>query len=145
MRILVDADACPVKDAIITLATKNNLEVHFFADINHELSQYKAKIHIIDQGRDSVDFALIGAMEIGDIIITADYGVASLALGRGGHVLHPSGKHIHHDNIDLLMFERHLSQKSRKAGLRGPRHKKRTVHDNLNFTHQLEKLIQDVN
>jgi uncharacterized protein YaiI (UPF0178 family) len=143
MRILVDADACPVKDAIITLANKNKIEVHFFADVNHELSQYDAIVHTTDQGRDSADFALIGTMEKGDIVITSDYGVASLAIGRGGYILHPSGKRLHHDNIDLLMFERHLSQKSRQAGLRGPKHKKRSVHDNLNFYHALEKLIYD--
>ena len=142
MRILVDADACPVKDEIILLAKKNTLDVHFFADINHDLNRYNATIHIIDQGRDAVDFALIGAMENGDIVVTADYGVASLALGKNGHVLHPSGKIIDLHNIDLLMFERHLGKKARQAGHRGPRHKKRRADDNLHFYHQLEKLIQ---
>ncbi len=142
MRILVDADACPDKNIIIELANKYHIELHFFTDINHDLSGYDAKVHIVDQGRDSVDFAIIGAMKQGDLIVTADYGVASLALGRNGLVISPSGKQLHHDNIDQLMFERHLGQKSRQAGLRGPRHKKRSSKDSQKFFHQLEELIR---
>lgn len=142
MRILVDADACPDKHCIIDLAKKYALEVHFFTDINHNLDNYNAQIHVVDQGRDAVDFAIIGAMQGGDLIISGDYGVASLALPRGGIVVSPTGKHIHHDNIDQLMFERHLGQKSRQAGLRGPRHKKRSQQDRENFVHQMDVLIQ---
>ncbi len=116
MRILVDADACPDKNIIIELANKYHIELHFFTDINHDLSGYDAKVHIVDQGRDSVDFAIIGAMKQGDLIVTADYGVASLALGRNGLVINPSGKQLHHDNIDQLMFERHLGQNQDKQG-----------------------------
>ena len=102
--VLVDADACPVKDEIIRVAKKNNIEVHFFADINHRITVDYGQVTIVDQGADSVDIALINNSQSGDIIVTQDYGVAMLAIGKGAFVLHPSGRELNNSNIDQLMF-----------------------------------------
>lgn len=141
MKILVDADACPVKNEIIEVAKKYLLEVHMFIDVNHRLDGYEAVIHTVDQGADSVDLALINSMSIGDVVISQDYGVATLALARKGYVMLPSGRHIHDGNIDQLLFERHIGRETRKQKMRGERHKKRTPLDNENFQRQFEQLI----
>lgn len=146
MRIIVDADACPVKEEVIRVGKKNQLEVHLFADINHQISSEYGNVHIVDQGADFVDIALINEAKPGDVIITQDYGVASLAIGKGCAVIHPSGKIMDKENIDQLMFERHIAREERNRGRRGPRFKKRVKKDNQYFELQLEKLIfQDVN
>lgn len=141
MRILVDADACPVKDEIIRVAQKYELEVLYFVDVNHQLSSEYAEIFVVDQGADSVDLALINQMLAEDIVISQDYGVASLAIGKGGYVMLPSGKELHQDNIDMHMFERHISREERKRGRRGSRHKKRTANDNERFEQALDIVI----
>lgn len=141
MRILVDADACPVKDEVIRVAKKCSLEVLYFVDVNHQLKSDYAKIFVVDQGADSVDLALINQMKAEDIVVSQDYGVASLAIGKKGYVILPSGKELHKDNIDMHMFERHISREERKRGRRGSRHKKRTTNDNERFEDMLGQLV----
>ena len=141
MRILVDADACPVKDEIIGVAKKHQLKVLYFVDVNHQLKSDYADIFVVDQGADSVDLALINQMEAHDIVVSQDYGVASLAIAKAGYALLPSGKELHKDNIDMHMFERHISREERKRGRRGSRHKKRTMNDNERFEASLEFII----
>ncbi len=143
MKIIVDADACPVKDEIIRTAKQKAIGVHFFADVNHRIKTDYGEVTLVDQGADSVDISLINKAERGDIIVSQDYGVASLAIGKGCFVIHPSGKILDADNIDQLMFERHLARKGRKTGLRGPRFKKRSKSDNEHFEDQLTKLVED--
>jgi len=141
MRILVDADACPVKEEIIRVAKKYELEVLYFVDVNHQLKSDYARIFVVDQGADSVDLALINKMQQKDVVVSQDYGVASLAIGQKGFVILPSGKELHVDNIDMHMFERHISREERKRGRRGSRHKKRTINDNERFEQSLEFMI----
>lgn len=141
MRILVDADACPVKDEIIEVAKKREIEVIYFIDVNHQLASDYAKVVVVDQGADSVDLALINHMQKEDVVISQDYGVATLAIGKGGYAMLPSGKELHAGNIDMHMFERHLSREERKKGKRGTRHKKRTIMDNVQFHKALEMLV----
>jgi len=142
MRILVDADACPVKDEVIQVAKSNQFEVIYFVDVNHELKNDYASIVVCDQGADSVDLALINQMTEKDIVISQDYGVATLAIGKGGYVLLPSGKELNKDNIDMHMFERHISREQRRKGKRGTKHKKRNSDDNVRFKESLESLIK---
>lgn len=141
MRILVDADACPVKEEILRVAQKHKLEVLYFVDVNHQLQSDYAQIFVVDQGADSVDLALINQMLQEDIVVSQDYGVASLAIGKKGYVILPSGKELHKDNIDMHMFERHISREERKRGRRGTRHKKRRSEDNERFESSLEFMI----
>lgn len=141
MRILVDADACPVKNEIMRIAKKYEMEVHFYVDVNHRVDGYDAVVHVVDQGADSADLALVNGMKEHDIVVTADYGVASLALAKKGYVIRPSGKEISNANIDQLLFERHISREERKRGRRGHKHHKRTQDDNLRFEAQLDLLI----
>ena len=82
MRILVDGDACPVKSIIIEIAKKYHIEVIIFASTDHYININYAKIIKVAPGRDSVDLVLINSSKENDIIITNDYGLASLALSK---------------------------------------------------------------
>lgn len=142
MRILVDADACPVKHIIIKIAKEYNIPVVMFIDTSHRISDDYSRVVVVDKQKDSADLALINEASVGDIIVTQDYGVAILAIGKGARALNQNGVFYTVDNIDKLMFERHLSQKIRRSGGRisGPR--KRNKNDDVKFEKALVNLIE---
>jgi uncharacterized protein YaiI (UPF0178 family) len=115
MKIYVDADACPVVGIVEQVARKNNIPVVLLCDTNHVLSSDYSEVKIIGAGADAVDFALINMCKKGDIVVTQDYGVAAMALGKGAYAIHQSGKWYTNDNIDRMLMERHLNKKSRRA------------------------------
>ena len=90
MTVFVDADACPV-----TRLT-------------------------VGAGADAVDLALINLCKSGDIVVTQDYGVAALALGKGAKAVHQSGRWYTEENIDALLMERHLAKKARQSSKNHP-------------------------
>ena len=53
-----------------------------------------------------------------DLIVTQDYGLASLALAKGCIVLHHKGYKYTNDNIEQLLQTRYLSAMVRKSGKR---------------------------
>lgn len=143
MEVFVDADACPVVRIVEKVAKKYDVKVSLFCDTNHVLSSDYSDVIIISAGADAVDLALINNCKKGDIIVTQDYGVAALALGKGAFAIHQSGKIFNDNNIESLLMQRHLSKKQRmshsKHHFKGP--KKRTKENNLNFEISFEKLI----
>lgn len=146
MRIYVDADACPVIPIVEQVAEKNNIAVTLLCDTNHVLDSDYSEVKVIGAGADAVDFALINLCRKNDIVVTQDYGVAAMALGKGAYAIHQSGKWYTDENIDQMLMERHLSKKARRASgrnyLKGP--KKRTEEDDVRFTQSLERLIKDI-
>jgi len=144
MRILVDADACPVVKIIERTGKQYGAEVILFCDTNHVLQSDYAAVRTIGAGADAVDFALTAECKKGDIVVTQDYGVAAMALGKGAYAIHQSGMLYTEDNIDQLLMERHLAKKARmsakgKHHLKGP--KKRTKEDDERFARSFEELI----
>lgn len=143
MEVFIDADACPVVRIAERVAKKYNLKVNLFCDTNHILKSDYSNINIIGAGADAVDIALINNCHKGDIVITQDYGVAALALGKGAFAIHQSGKIFTENNIDSLLMQRYVCKKQRmsssKHHIKGP--KKRTKEDDINFEINFEKLI----
>lgn len=144
MHIYVDADACPVVDIIEDKARKYKVSVMLLCDTNHVLSSAYSEVMLVGAGADAVDYKLISICRKGDIVVSQDYGVAAMALGKGAYAIHQSGKWYTNDNIDRMLMERHLNKKARrnsnKAHLKGP--KKRTKKDDERFSESFEKLIQ---
>lgn len=113
MKILVDADACPVIKEIENIAKKHSLEVIIFADTAHILESDYSEVRVVDKGMDAVDFALMAICKQGDIVVTQDYGVAAMALGKGAKAIHHSGKEYTNENIERLLMERYIAKKER--------------------------------
>lgn len=135
MKILVDADACPVKEIIERIAKKFQLPVLMFIDTSHILYSDYSEIILISKAPDAVDFALMNRTERGDIVISQDYGVAAMALGKGAYAIHPGGKIYNDGNIDILLMERDIAKQYRRSGKRlGGHAKKRTSADDVRFT-----------
>ena len=143
MRILVDADGCPVKDIILKVAKEYNVETIMIKNICHEIYDDYATIITVDQGKDMVDLVLINNTKSGDIIVTQDYGVAALALGKKAKVLNQNGWEYTNENIDGLLMQRHINQQIRRKEKRYTKIPKRSKDDNINFERAFRKLIKD--
>ena len=144
MRVFVDADACPVVGIIEKVAREHNVPVTLLCDTNHVLFSDYSEVIVVGAGADAVDYKLISICHKGDIVVSQDYGVAAMALGKGAYTIHQSGKWYTNENIDQMLMERHLNKKARRASrknhLKGPR--KRTSEDNERFRESFEKMIQ---
>ena len=146
LKIFVDADACPVVRIIESVAKEEGIEVVLLCDTNHILSSDYSEVKIIGAGADAVDFALINLCGQGDIVVTQDYGVAAMALGKKAYAIHQSGKWYTNDNIDLMLMERHIAKEARRSSaknhVKGP--KKRTEADDLKFQESFVKMVKKV-
>ncbi|MBR5125220.1 MAG: DUF188 domain-containing protein [Oscillospiraceae bacterium] len=142
MKVLIDADGCPVTDLAIRLCQKYRIPCMLLCDTAHEFHREGATTLVFDKGADSVDYALIRKADPGDIVITQDYGLASMCLARGCRILHQDGWEYTRDNIDALLLVRHESRKHRAAGnrMRGPR--KRTAEQDERFFRSFESILQ---
>ena len=143
MHIYVDADACPVTDIVERIAQKFKLPVTLLCDTNHVLQSDYSEVIVVGAGADAVDYKLIGLCHKGDIVVSQDYGVAAMALGKGTYGIHQSGKWYTDENIDQMLMERHLNKKARRSSkrnhIKGPR--KRTAEDDERFAESFEKLV----
>ena len=142
MKVLIDADGCPVVDIAIRLCKAHKLPCLLLCDTAHEFHREGAETLVFDKGADSVDYALVNRVAPGDIVITQDYGLASMCLARSASVLHQDGWEYTRDNIDALLLVRHDSRKLRADGGRTKGPKKRTQGQNLAFEQTLSKILQ---
>lgn len=142
MRIIIDADGCPVRDLTVKIAKKNALEALIVCDINHMINDRYAEVITVDKGFDAVDFKIIGLMNKGDLIITQDYGLASLVLSNGGYAMDQNGMIYNEGNIDMLLLRRHVSKNIRKSGGKTKGPSKRKKEDDMVFSSQLKKFIK---
>lgn len=143
MQILVDADACPVKDIIVKTAKQYGIPVIMLIDTSHELNDGYSTVITVEKARDSVDYALMKLLTREDIVVTQDYGLAALVLGKGARALNQNGLVFTNDNIDKLLFERFLGAKVRRSGGRTNNPKKRTMEDNERFKEAFLTLIKE--
>ena len=142
MKVLIDADACPVVDIAVRLCRSYNAPCVLLCDTAHEIRKEGAETLVFDNGADSVDFALVNRVLPGDIVITQDYGLASMCLARNARILHQDGWEYTEFNITGLMEQRHASKKFRAAGGRTKGPSKRTVQQDDAFRNAFEALLQ---
>ncbi|MEG0005582.1 YaiI/YqxD family protein [Clostridium sp.] len=145
MKVLIDGDGCPVVNETIKVAKENNIEVVILCDTAHVFNREGVETIIIGQGADSVDFALVNRTTKGDIVVTQDYGLASMILSKGAYPINQNGMVYTSENIDGLLFTRHVSREIRRAGGRTKGPKKRNKEDNTKFEACLRKLLFDIN
>ena len=143
MQVFVDADACPVVGIVEKIANEHKVPVTLLCDTNHVLSSDYSEVIVVGAGADAVDYKLISICCKGDIVVSQDYGVAAMALGKGAYAIHQSGKWYTNDNIDQMLMERHLNKKARRGShknhIKGP--KRRTEEDDERFAQSFEKML----
>ncbi len=122
MRVLIDADGCPVVDLAVELCRRHGTPCLLFCDTAHVFVKPGAETITVSQGADSADFALVNRAAAGDVVVTQDYGLAAMCLARGAVPVSQDGMVYSDDNIDGLLSQRHTAKKVRRAGgrLKGP-------------------------
>mgnify|MGYP003585142188 CR=1 FL=1 len=144
MKILIDADGCPVVSETIKIAAEFKINVLLLCDTGHIMQREGAETIVVSQGADAVDFALVNRVVNGDLVITQDYGLAAMVLSKQAYVLNQNGFQYTNENIDSLLHTRYVSKKIRNAGGRVKGPKKRQKLDNTNFENGLRKFLSSI-
>lgn len=142
MKIYIDADGCPVVKIGVKLAKEYNLEIIIVKNFAHNINEPYAEVISVDISRDSADFYIVNRVDKGDIIITQDYGLATLCLSKQTIPINQNGLIFTKDNIDGLLNRRHLHQELRNQNKRHGNIKKRKPEADENFEKSLRKVIE---
>ena len=142
MKIIVDADACPrgAMQICRRVAREYSIPVHTVASFNHNIT---SDHHVtVGDGSQEADLAVINMTTAGDIVVTQDWGLAALVLGKGAAAISPGGKIFRQETIGFLLEEREIKARLRRGGgrTRGPR--RRTAEDDERFAAALRRIIQ---
>lgn len=142
MKILIDADGCPVVDICLEIARQTNTKCIILCDTSHIFERQGAETVTVSKGADSVDFVLVNMLEKGDIVVTQDYGLAAMCLARQAVAVSQNGMIYNDNNIDMLLTARYEAKRIRNAGgrLKGP--SKRTLGQDRAFEKALRQLLQ---
>ena len=142
MKILIDADACPVTDIAVNIAKEYSKECIILCDTAHYIVRDGAETVTVEKGADSVDFRLVNMVKNGDIAITQDYGLAAMCLAKKAVPINQNGLVFTDDNIEKLLYTRFVSKKIRMAGGKTKGPKKRTKEHDIEFEKNLRLLIE---
>lgn len=142
--IVVDADACPVKQEIAAAAKERDIRVLMVASYDHRLeAQPGVDVVQVDRSNQSADLYIVNHIKPGDVVVTQDFGLACMAIGRGAVVLSPRGEQYTNDNIDYLMERRHELAKRRRSGGRSKGPKAMSDADRERFQQKLTKVLRN--
>ena len=152
MRILVDGDACPVKEDIVAIAQERSLQlrsgqaievIFVISTASYFDRGWNVKKIVVDSLPQAVDIAIVNRVEVGDVVVTQDYGLAALVLGKKGKAISPRGHLFTDENIDRMLHRRHLHYEARKAGIRVKGPKKRSEKDETRFRRNFTRLLDE--
>ncbi len=144
MKIIIDADGCPVVRATVKIAREFNIECVIVCDTSHEFSDEYAKTVIVSKGNDSADFEIVKLIGKNDVVVTQDYGLAAMCLAKGAAAINQNGLVYTDENIDNLLMSRHVSRVIRRSGkhIRGPG--KRSGEQDRLFELTLREIVKTV-
>ena len=141
MKIIIDADACPVTDIAVRLAKEHGIECVLICDTSHRIEREGCETVMVDKGADSADFRLVNMLAPEDIAVTQDYGLAAMCLSKRARALNQNGLVFTDKNIEQLLFTRYVGKKVRAAGGRTKGPSKRTPEQDVAFEKALLMLI----
>ena len=144
MRILVDGDACPVKDEVVKVAERHSLPVVIVANSWVRGDHWLVEKVVVAEGADAADDAIVERAEPGDVVVTADVPLAARCVAKGARAIDPRGRPFAEANIGMQVAMRDLMKSLRDAGeiTGGPAGF--TPRDRSRFLDGLETLIQAI-
>ncbi len=146
MKLLIDADACPVVDIALKISKENNIEKSvLLCDTAHLIEREGAETIIVSKGADSADFRLVNLLKAGDIVVTQDYGLSAMCLAKKAYALNQNGLIFNENNIDSLLEKRYINKKIRMAGGRTKGPAKRTSEQDKEFEKSLKLIFEKIN
>ncbi len=144
-KIIVDADSCPVKDIILRVAKESAIPVLVIASISHNMTCEGGDVRVItvDNIPQAADIAVMNNVTAGDIVVTGDYGLASLVLSKGALPMSSRGSVYSARNIDRLLLQRHIDAKIRRGGGRTKGPKAFTTEDRHRFEEVIRRITKN--
>lgn len=143
MKIVIDADGCPVVHLTLQIAKLYRVPCIVVCDTAHSFQALDAQVITVSKGTDSADFRIVNLLNPGDIVVTQDYGLAAMCLARGARALNQNGLIFDKRNMDSLLLSRHIHKKQRMAGARLKGAKKRDAVQNQYFEAALIQLLKE--
>ncbi|WP_350343026.1 YaiI/YqxD family protein [Proteinivorax tanatarense] len=141
MKIIVDADGCPVRKEVVKLAKEFQVPLLLVKNIYHDINEDYGEILTVDANQDMADHVIVKHTNKGDIVVTQDYGLAALSLGKSAYVIHQDGWFFTNENIDGLLMKRHINQQMRKKQKKYTKTAKRKQKDNEAFEAKLRQFM----
>ncbi len=143
MKIIIDADACPVTDITLKTASRYGITCIIVCDNAHFIEREGVQTVVVDKGSDSADLKIANTVRRGDIVVTQDYGLAALCLGKGARALNQNGLIYTDKNIENLLHSRFMAKKARMSGKRIKGPSKRTAQNDADFIKALIDLLEE--
>ncbi len=142
-QILVDADACPVKDEVVKVAARHGLLVTFVANGGLRPSRDPMiRNVVVSKGADAADDWIVENARANDVVITADIPLAARTVERGAHVLGMNGRPFTPESIGMAVAMRDLKQHLRETGESKGYNAAFTARDRSAFLSALDQTIR---
>jgi len=141
--IFVDADACPVREEVLRVAFRHNMDVVMVSNGGIRPSREpNIRIIIVPHGADAADDWIVDHAVPRDIVVTADIELAQRALARGAEVLGPTGKPFTTESIGMAMAMRDLGRHLRESGELSNGNRPFDAKDRSRFLSALDAAVQ---
>ncbi len=143
MDTYVDADACPVKEETIRIATRHGLKTYLVSDGSIRPSQSAlVELVIIAQGADAAEDWIANHIQKADICVTNGTPLVARCLDQGALAIKPDGEPFTENGISMALANRELMQGLRESGeiTGGPRPFGKS--DRSEFLNRLETTVQ---
>jgi len=115
--ILVDADACPVKEEVYRVAWRHDVPVKIVSNSRLRVPEHPLVERVlVSDGFDAADDWIAEAATPRSVVITADILLADRALKAGAVVLAPTGKAFTAASIGPAIDARHHGRLARRNG-----------------------------
>jgi len=116
-KILVDADACPVKEEIYKVAFRRNVAVAVVSNMRLRVPDHPLIERVtVSEAFDAADDWITAQAGAGSVVITADILLADRCLKAGAVVLSPTGKPFTHASIGGAIATRAIMADLRAGG-----------------------------
>ncbi|MFC4699449.1 YaiI/YqxD family protein [Glaciecola siphonariae] len=144
MKIIVDADACPVaiKEIICKAAQRTHVHAMFIA--NHAIrlpaSSYLSNISV-PAGFDVADHEVVRRCEAGDLVITSDIPLAAEIIEKGGDALSSRGELFDKQTIKSRLVTRDFMETMRASGIHSSGQAPLNNKDRKAFADHLDRLL----
>ena len=141
--IYVDADACPVKDEIVTTAIRHGCRAVMVCNGGIRPNPHPLiDLVIVDDGPDVADIWIAERAGRADIVVTSDIPLAARAVEKGASVLRPNGSAITEANVGNVLATRDLMADMRAADpFRQGKGKPFSKADRGQFSQALDQLL----
>lgn len=114
MKILLDADGSPVREICERLCQKYGARLLLVKNYIQDFSPIYGEVISVDISKEAADIYIANHAKSGDLVITNDKGLSSLALSKKARVMDFQGNFIDDDNIVAMLESRHFKRKMRE-------------------------------